>query len=83
MRKTIFKIIKGNTKYWKHESKSRVMTFFETQKTPRRFRDRSYKRCCQEGRGCDYCINGRLHSSNKNIERADEMLHENKTIEKT
>lgn len=80
MRKTIYKKIKGNTKYWKHESQSRINQFFIELNGPARFgvrfRDRSNKRRCPSGRGCCYCINSRQYSSYKNIERADDMLEE-------
>ena len=78
MRKSIYKINNGDTFYFKHESESRR---FSKHKNKYYFGfNRGYKWVCPDDRygTCEYCLSARLHSSHKNIARADEMLLEEK-----
>ncbi len=76
MRKSIYKIVKGDTFFFKHESEKRRFS---------KWGDKSYgfnrghKWLCPDDRygTCEYCLSARLHSSHRNIARADEMLLEN------
>lgn len=79
MRKSIYKQEKGNTFFFKHESEKRRFSKWSGRIYGY---NRGHKWVCPDDRygTCEYCLSARLHSSNRNIARADEMLLEEKYV---
>jgi len=79
MRKSIYKQGKGNTFYFKHESENRRFSKWSGRIYGY---NRGHKWVCPDDRYgiCEYCLSARLHSSHRNIARADEMLLEEKYV---